>query len=178
MQSNTKMSKLSTANQIAIAALDAQGMRATEISKELGLSSGYISGIKKKARKYDLTSNPIVKGAYNTIKRLSQGEPVGQIETVKDSTALAAASMIYDHYQPRVTMIQQDVRTQSIQVTPETIQAMSDYLKLKASIDNDKQPILIDNSDNVNDISELGDSNTPQLLSIVGELGKAEGEGG
>lgn len=92
-----------TANQIAYIALREQGLSAYAAGRELGLSSGYPAYIDKQIKKhYDLTDTKLVRGAHKTIKNLSRGLPVGTIEKVKDSTALAAASMIYDRYQPAV----------------------------------------------------------------------------
>lgn len=157
IKTDTKPHKM-TANQIAIAALSAQGLTQTEIGKQLGLSKTHVNQTHTKfvkSGKYDLAKKANVKGAIKTIVALSQGQPIGTIETVKDSTALTAASLIYDRYDPQITRIQQDVRTQSIQITPDIINAMSDYLKLKADIENDNGIKLIDNINIDNNIKEI-----------------------
>lgn len=106
-----------TPNQIAYIALREQGLNAHQAAKELGLSNGYPNYIDKKINKrFDLCDTKLVKGAHKTIKNLSQGLPVGTIEKVKDSTALAAAGMIYERYQPVKSQDNQSVSNNYTQV--------------------------------------------------------------
>lgn len=90
-----------TDTQIAIAALAASGVQNSAIAKHLKISDGYVRQVKQKvSRKYDLTASSMVRSAHSAVKSLVKGEAFGTIEKVKDSTALAAAQMIYDRYQP------------------------------------------------------------------------------
>ena len=50
--------------------------------------------------KYSLTSDKLQQKAHKTVLNLMQGKPIGTIDKVKDSTALAAASMVYDRTDP------------------------------------------------------------------------------
>jgi len=69
----------------------------------LGITDARGSQIDKKLnKKYDLTNNTLVSKANRTIKKLVDGKGFGTIKNVKDSTALAAAGMIYDRVQPVV----------------------------------------------------------------------------
>lgn len=90
------------------ATLKSEGMNNKEICKQLGIKDSYgyklasecnkISGIN---RKYSLTSDKLIKKAHKTVLNLMQGKPIGTITAVKDSTALAAASMVYDRAEPK-----------------------------------------------------------------------------
>ncbi len=88
--------------QQAFALLTSNGMSVADAEKALQYKdrSGY--KIQKKLKEYDLSDSKLVKGAFQTIKKLSKGKVVGDIEKVKDSTALAASLAIYDRYQPVV----------------------------------------------------------------------------
>src|SRR4030067_3042811 len=98
---NTGKPMKMTANQIAIACLREQGLNGAETARQLGLSKGYVTYVDQKLnRKYDLTDTKMLKSAHRAVKSLLAGEPFGTIEKVKDSTALAAAQMVYDKAQP------------------------------------------------------------------------------
>lgn len=129
-----------TANQIAIAALSAQGLTQTQIGKELGISKTWVNQTHTalvKSGKYDLTNNSMVRGAFKTIKALSKGEPVGTIKEVKDSTALRASELIYDRFQPVVQHVQTQSRSISVSIS-------LDSYKQSKDVDNAPQKVSSD----------------------------------
>lgn len=92
-----------TANQIAYLSLRKEGLTQSEAAREVGISAGYGSQLESRVKgKYDLTDTKLVKKAYKAVKCLIEGKPVGTVEKVKDSTVLAAASMVMDRAQPVV----------------------------------------------------------------------------
>lgn len=77
------------------------GLTHAEACKELGYNTTYMYQVRKRngLTKYDLRN--LEGKAFRTVRKLVEGEPVGKIQQVKDSTALAAAAMIMDRSQPK-----------------------------------------------------------------------------
>jgi hypothetical protein len=80
------------------------GLSIPEVTKTLGMNSDYAYHITKKLSKQDdLTSKVFVKLASKAVKAMIQGKTIGEVDTIKDSTVLQAAKMVYDRVQPVVT---------------------------------------------------------------------------
>ena len=78
-----------------------QGFNQKEASQMVGFTPSNGCLLDRKLNpKYDLTSDKFTRLASKAVKSLIQGKAFGEIEKVKDSTALAAASMVYDRVQP------------------------------------------------------------------------------
>ena len=138
-----------TANQIAIGALAAEGVSGNAIAKMLGITPAYANRIKGRiAGKYDLTSNKMVKSAHRAIKSLVAGEAFGDIEKVKDSTALAAAQMIYDRAQPVVKQ------------TPDGPASVT-YIDLSGITINQRGGASHNNKDTMQDLVDITPADTP-----------------
>ena len=91
----------------AYAAMRSEGLKNKEICHHLGISEDYgykLSSLNNKLSaansKYSLSSDKMQSKAHKAIDKLMQGKPFGTIDKVKDSTALAAASMVYDRTDP------------------------------------------------------------------------------
>ena len=91
----------------AYQALKSEGLNNKEICEILGTTELYgyklASQVNKSVAisgKYSLSSDKMQKKAHKAIDKLMQGKPFGTIDKVKDSTALAAASMVYDRTDP------------------------------------------------------------------------------
>jgi len=91
----------------AYAMLKLENIPHKEICETLGITSKYgykLSSSVKKAgeivSKFSLSSDKMQSKAHKAIDKLMQGKPFGTIDKVKDSTALAAASMVYDRTDP------------------------------------------------------------------------------
>jgi hypothetical protein len=92
-----------TTKQIAYMALRKEGLNQCEAAENAGITRGYSTHLERKFnKKYDLTDTKMVSKAHKAIKKLIEGKPVGTVEKVKDSTVLAAASMVMDRDQPIV----------------------------------------------------------------------------
>lgn len=96
-----KLSELSQKDQ-TFALLKKEGMTNPQIAKVLNISPGHAKNISSKLTKYDLTDTKLVSVAHRSFKKLLRGQPVGDIEKVKDSTVLAATQMVFDRVQPVV----------------------------------------------------------------------------
>jgi hypothetical protein len=57
--------------------------------------------VEKKGHKLDVANERMVRLSHRVIRNCLQGKPWGKIETIKDSTALAAAQIIVDRHQPK-----------------------------------------------------------------------------
>ena len=57
--------------------------------------------IEKKGEKLDVACEKLVRLSHRVIRNCLQGKPWGKIETIKDSTALAAAQVVIDRHQPK-----------------------------------------------------------------------------
>jgi hypothetical protein len=57
--------------------------------------------VEKKGHKLDVASESMVRLAHRAVKNCLKGKPWGAIETIKDSTALAAAQVVVDRHQPK-----------------------------------------------------------------------------
>lgn len=156
-----------TANQIAICALREQGLSQSTVAKEIGVTKGYVSLIDRKvSHKWDLTDTKLVRGAHKTIKNLSRGLPIGTIDKVKDSTALAAASMIYDRYQPVVH--------HSTNITANI--SPVDMTKYMINIDNSMSAQLIENQSGREQEGPGAADSPPHDVSIPIEGGEGKKE--
>ena len=88
----------------AYSLLRSQGYNNNDACKVLKITPTYGSMIKKNLKKFDLRDEKLVRKAHKAINLLVQGKTFNDIKHVKDSTTLAAANMIYDRYQPKVTI--------------------------------------------------------------------------
>ena len=135
-QQNTQtlMPKTLEAFKLVAAGLEPrEALQAVNCTKKI--SSQSVSVFKKKLKKYSLTSPSIVKSANNQIKRIlagevrevpkqavtKAGEVVDYTEVIapSDTNILAAASMVYDRYEP--------VKGQSAGPTSNTYIDLSNY---------------------------------------------------
>jgi hypothetical protein len=57
--------------------------------------------IEKKGERLDVANERLVRLSHRVIRNCLQGKPWGKIETIKDSTALAAAQVVVDRHQPK-----------------------------------------------------------------------------
>jgi hypothetical protein len=76
---------------IAAEALGYQGKTAYALQKR----------IEKKGVRLDVACEKLVRLSHRVIRNCLQGKPWGKIETIKDSTALAAAQVVIDRHQPK-----------------------------------------------------------------------------
>lgn len=90
-----------TANQIAYDLLRSQGLNSHRASKELGISKSYGHLLEHRTGKTwtDAIANLMPK-SLKVIKKLSAGEPVGQMADIKGSDVIAANKMIWDRVAP------------------------------------------------------------------------------
>lgn len=90
-----------TPREKAIALLQGEGLMQKDIAKALGISTVTVwkSSKNLKPIKQD---RKVLKDAKSTIHSLIVGEPVGKMDRVKDSTALAAATYAWDRYEPTI----------------------------------------------------------------------------
>lgn len=87
----------------AFQVLRENGLKPGDASKALGMTRQYGYQLEKRIdKRYDLTSKKYIKLASNAVKNLLKAQPFGTIEKVKDSTALQAAQMVYDRFQPLI----------------------------------------------------------------------------
>ncbi len=135
-----------TVNQVAYLSLKEQGLTPRGASMELGLSHNYGYYTDKKLdKKYSLCDPRLAKKARKTIVSLMQGEPVGTIETVKDSTALRAAELIYDRYEPAIK--QQDTSPVNIYNVLQSAHTLLFHPVDNPTVDNPILPLTVDKSD-------------------------------
>lgn len=106
-----------TVKQQAAALLMDAGMTAKEACETLGYSpksaDGLRARIKEKGLLPEIASKSNVAKATRVVKTLMEGRTFGEIERVKDSTALAAANVILDRAYPK----QQDAAPQNVSFT-------------------------------------------------------------
>ena len=88
--------------QKAFALLRQNGLSPGKAAETLGYTSQHGYNLEKKLGKYDLKKDLYVKDAAKCVRKLVKGKAFGDIEKVKDSTALTAAGMILDRHQPVV----------------------------------------------------------------------------
>lgn len=91
-----------TNKQIAYGLLRKNGLSVKNAAESVGYNPKYAYTIDKKVGKYDLTDSKLVSQAHKVVKNIMKGKTWGSIETIKDSTALAAAESILDRHQPKV----------------------------------------------------------------------------
>jgi hypothetical protein len=80
-------------------ALQESGYTIPEAARILGIHSSYAYAVNKKL---SLTGTKMVRLAAKTVKNCLSGTPWGAVDKIKDSTALAAAQMVYDRVQPAI----------------------------------------------------------------------------
>ncbi len=88
--------------QTAYLLLRKQGMPVQSAAKATGYNPNYAYQLEKKIKSYDLTDEFWLSEATKALKNILKGKTFGEIEKIKDSTALGAAQMIYDSHQPVV----------------------------------------------------------------------------
>jgi len=98
----SKLSELPE-KQLAFALLRQQGVSIKDAAKALDYKRSTAYTYESRIKKLDLTAPKMVKKAHNAINKLVQGKAFGDIDYVKDSTALKAAEVILDRAQPKVT---------------------------------------------------------------------------
>lgn len=91
-----------TDKQMAYGLLRKNGLPVKKAAELIGYNPKYAYQIDKKVGKYDLTDSKLVSQAHKVVKNIMKGKAWGDIETIKDSTALAAAESILDRHQPKV----------------------------------------------------------------------------
>lgn len=98
---NTTNPSLYNDKQIAYKALRESGYKPQEASKALGYTPTYGYHLDKRLQKFDIKGNKkLLKGANNALKHIINGQTFGELEQIKDSTVLAAVSMVYDRHEP------------------------------------------------------------------------------
>ncbi len=101
-KTSNKTPKLSQRD-IAYSLLRKEGLNNTEASAGLGITTARGSQITSKLnKKYDLREEIFLKPAQLAIKRILKGKTFGEVATIKDSTVLSAAAMVYDRIDPVV----------------------------------------------------------------------------
>lgn len=88
--------------QAAFAILKENGMKTQEAANVLGYKPFSAYNVNAKLNKLKLNNPKIVKDAHNVVKNILKGEAWGCIDKIKDSSALMAASMVYDRFDPAV----------------------------------------------------------------------------
>lgn len=86
--------------QQAFVLLKENNITTKEAAQMLGYNHSYARQIAPKIAKYSLTNKKMVKSAHVAVKNILEGKPWGSIDKVKDSSALAAAGMVYDRLEP------------------------------------------------------------------------------
>jgi hypothetical protein len=88
--------------QAAYALLKENGVSTRDAAKSLGYKENTAFTLNTKLNKYKLSNKKMVVSASNAIKNCLDGTPWGSITTIKDSTALQAASMVMDRFDPKI----------------------------------------------------------------------------
>lgn len=82
------------------------GVSKTDACKALGYSPNSITALDKRVEakngKMSLVCEQNVKAAHRVVKRLMKGKKFGEIESIKDSTALRAAEVVLDRAEPKI----------------------------------------------------------------------------
>ena len=90
-----------TQRDIAYSLLRKEGMNNLEATKALGVVPSRGTQIAHKLnKKYNLKEENYLKPAARAIKNILKGKTFGEVKQIKDSTVLAAASMVYDRIDP------------------------------------------------------------------------------
>ena len=88
---------------IAYSLLRENGLSNTEACEGLKIARSRGNQIANKLdKKYDLREETYLKPAQLAIKRILKGKTFGEVTTIKDSTVLSAAAMVYDRVDPVV----------------------------------------------------------------------------
>jgi len=88
---------------IAYSLLRQNGLNNTDACKGLKITDARGTQIASKLKKkFDLTEETFLRPAHKAIKNILKGKSFGEVDKIKDSTVLAAASMVYDRVQPVV----------------------------------------------------------------------------
>lgn len=88
--------------QQALLLLRDNGLSIPDAAKVLGYNKDYAYHTAKKLSKHNLSSGKLIKPAYSVVKNILEGKTWGCIDKIKDSSALAAAQMIYDRVDPKI----------------------------------------------------------------------------
>jgi hypothetical protein len=88
-----------TPKQEGLVLLQEAGLSIPESARVLGIAKDYAYHINKKL---SLSNKKMVVLAQRTVKNVMSGTPWGSVDKIKDSTALAAAQMVYDRVQPAI----------------------------------------------------------------------------
>jgi hypothetical protein len=86
--------------QRALGLLVDDGLSVPEAAKTLGYNTNYAYQVAHNLKKYGLSTKKKVQSASQVIQNCMDGKAWGDVKDVKDSTALAAAKMVYDVVQP------------------------------------------------------------------------------
>jgi hypothetical protein len=89
--------------QAAFAILRENGMKTQDAAKVIGYKPFSAYNVESKLKRLKLSEPKIVKDAHKVIKNILQGKTWGDVTQIKDSSALMAANMVYDRFDPKVT---------------------------------------------------------------------------
>lgn len=94
---------------LAYSILIANGVQKEKAATMLGYSAKTVRSIDralvKKGLKLELLSEQRIKKAHRVIDKCLAGKPFGEVETIKDSTALRAAEVILDRSDPKIQTV-------------------------------------------------------------------------
>jgi len=100
---------------LAYSVLIANGISREKAATMLGYSPKTARSIdrvlKEKSLKLELLSEQRIKKAHRVIDKCLAGKPFGQVETIKDSTALRAAEAVLDRSDPKTQAVAPPART-------------------------------------------------------------------
>jgi hypothetical protein len=88
--------------QAAYALLRENGLKTSEAANILDYKQSSAYQLNAKLNKYSLTSKKMTTLASTVVKNCMTGTAFGTVDKIKDSTALQAASMVYDRVEPAV----------------------------------------------------------------------------
>jgi hypothetical protein len=93
--------------QLALGLLVDNGLSVPQAAKQLGYNTDYAYHINSKLSRYKIGNDKkLVKSAHATIQNCVNGTPFGSVDKIKDSTALQAASMVMDRFDPAIKQSQ------------------------------------------------------------------------